>query len=520
MRGCLSGLAGVVIFALPVVAQSADPFEAKVQALTHPKYAEREKAARDLMAAGEPALTALKAVQASTDEELRSRAAAIAEKIERVARSKRLLVAPTLNVKFDKVPLDMAVAELGQKTGLRFLVDGTKIKDVKHPITFETGELPFWEAVQAFYRAAGLTEDDSPLPPTTDSRIRSNLGRVDVRSSYIAGGQSATPAIRLIDGSQDAPSAASQAFRVRALPAGFAANKRDDAKGELTIHLDIDALPTMTVVEILGVEVRKAIADDRRVLASAYPAQTPHGDYFGNDVQMLVAQQLVIMTDDLMSADPNGSSGTHYAVTLKTGGSRPKHLSELHGIVVARIIAPPEPVLTVADIFGKGRGQVFRTEGLTCEVLAERPQAEKPPPPPRIVSGPPPPRTPEPPLAVGATESFVVRVVSTADQMNDILNVPIQMKGRMQQFIRINRGRGARSFPSPSFQVRTEKGMPVRVVGTQIIDSTFNGSTMSQDVRITIDRPLGGADGISLTLTSRRPATVEMPFVLRNVQLP
>jgi hypothetical protein len=530
MRGRLSILAGVFVFASLAVGQTADPFEAKVRALSHPKYAEREKTARDLIAAGEPALKALKAAQTSTDEELSSRATAVVAKIERAVRSQRLLVAPTLALKFDKVSLDKAVTELAQKTGLRFMVDGTKIKDVKRPITLDTGDVPFWDAVQAFYRAAGLSEDDSPQPPqspmsSAETRVvRQGFGRVEISSSYMPGGQFAHPAIRLIDGTHNAPAITGQAFRVRALPAGFTANKYDDIKGELTLHLDIDAVPAMSVVEILGIEVRKAIADDRRVLAITYPAQADGGSVYANDLQIAVAQRMVII-DEMASMDFNNSSGTHYAITLKTGGSRPKQLAELHGIVVARIIAPPEPLLTVSDIFGKGRGQTVRTEGLTCEVLAKRPPAvplAQSPEPPRIVGQPPAPpsQIQESATPRGPTESFVVRIVSSADETNDMLNVPIRMKGRVQQFIRINRRGGPRSFPTPNFEVRNEKGLPIRIVNSQVIDSNFDGSMMSQDVRVTIERPVGGLDGISLTFTARRPATVEMPFVLKDLPLP
>ena len=110
MRGCHAGLAWLLLLASTAVAQPPDPFEAKVRDLSHPRYAEREKAARDLIAAGEPALKALKATLNSTDEELRSRAAAVAEKIERAVRTQRLLVAPLAAVA--QVPDALAIMSL------------------------------------------------------------------------------------------------------------------------------------------------------------------------------------------------------------------------------------------------------------------------------------------------------------------------------------------------------------------------------------------------------------------------
>src|SRR5881394_2653006 len=95
---CL-GLA--LLAAAPLAAQPADPLEAKVRNLAHPRYAEREKAARDLEAAGEPALKVLREAARSSDDELRARATAIADRIEHTLRSQRLLAAPKLALKFD-----------------------------------------------------------------------------------------------------------------------------------------------------------------------------------------------------------------------------------------------------------------------------------------------------------------------------------------------------------------------------------------------------------------------------------
>src|SRR5262245_12808760 len=231
LRRQLLAVIGWALVAGPLAAESPDPYEAKVRELTRPRYAEREKAARELEAAGEPALKALKSAQASNDEDLRARAAVVADKIERAVRSKRLLKAPTLTLKFDNVPLDQAVNELSNKTGLRFTLDGAKVANVRRSITLDTGEVPFWEAVHAFYRAAVLTEDDSPREPTPSSDVstrRMQIRRLSIEASSGFPGSAVT---RLVDGKLE-PAATDAAFRVRALPANFAQNKYDDQKRE------------------------------------------------------------------------------------------------------------------------------------------------------------------------------------------------------------------------------------------------------------------------------------------------
>jgi hypothetical protein len=514
MRRVLFGLVGsAVLVTSPSAAQAPDPFEAKVRALAHPRYAEREKAARDLEAAGEPALKALRAAQTSNDEELRARAAIVAEKIDRAARSKRLLVAPTLALKLDRVPLQQAVTEVSQKTGLRFVLERAKDTDLRRPVSVDTGDVPFWQAVREFCEAAGLTEADGP-PPATQGPQPTASGRRLVYTSRLSG---LVPAgqIRLVEGKSDAPAATGQALRVRALPAGHAQNKYDAATGEVTFHLAVDAAPTLSLQEVIGVEVRRAVADDRRAMAPVYSAPTP-GGLLAMD-ELLVARQLILVDGEMHIA---GDSGQAFPVTLKAGATRPKRLAELEGVVVARVLAPPEPLLTVTDVFGKGKGQTVQADGLTCRVTAVEEVAAHPGPPPRVRSGPterPADRRAE---AGPAPASVRVRVVSTTDALTEVMNFPVQLKGRVRPFIRINRRSGDLAANSPELQLRDTDGKVLRVLATGLIESTFDGTTMTQEVHLTFQKPAKGVEGISLTLTGRRPAVVEMPFVLRDVPIP
>src|SRR5262245_17089776 len=154
LRGRYPGILLSLILVASLSAQTPDPYEVKVQGLAHPRYAEREKAARELIAVGEPALKALRAVSNSPDPELRARAAIVAEKIDRAVRSERLLVAPKLAIKLDKVPLQQALTQVAQKSGLRFHLEPGKDTNTQRPVTLDTGDVPFWEAIHAFYAAA------------------------------------------------------------------------------------------------------------------------------------------------------------------------------------------------------------------------------------------------------------------------------------------------------------------------------------------------------------------------------
>ena len=115
--------------------------------------------------------------------------------------------------------------------------------------------------------------------------------------------------------------------------------------------------------------------------------------------------------------------------------------------------------------------------------------------------------------------SLSVRVSSTWDPATEVLNVPVQLKGRMQPFIRINRQVGGPG-PVPGFEVRDADGKALRVRTTRVGGTSFDGRTSTFEIQLAVERPENGVEGLSLTLTGQRPVVVEMPFVLKDVPLP
>jgi hypothetical protein len=484
MRGFL-GLFATSLLVSPVLAETTDAIASKVQALSHPRYAEREKAARELEAIGERALNALREAADSKDEELRARAAAVAERIERTSRNLRLLEAPKLALKFDKTPLDKAVTEFAAKAQRRVILDKAAVKNPDRTVTLDTGNIPYWEAVEAFYRAAGLIEDDEPFAAPPPGSGSGPGPRTTIRRSQ---GPGTTNSIRLIDGQPAGTVATDQAFRVRALKPSFAQNKYDEIKGEVTIHLDIDPAPGVAVREIVGIEVRKATTDDGRALTAAYPDPPTVGP-FTVDAQMLVRQMTIAYDDVLVER-----IGANQAVTLKTGGLRPQKLAELQGVIVARVITPPEPVVTIPRLLRPGSREAT-ADGMSVQVRE---------------------------VATGKDNRVIIqaRVVTRNDPRDDVVNLPIQMKGRARQFIRIQRG--VRSGPSDvaDLKVVDAAGVPIRGLSAKVTAANFDGVNLIEDVTLSFEKPADGADALGLTLMGKRPAIVEMPFVLKDVPMP
>jgi len=484
------GLVLSLVFASVVSAQSVDPFEAKTRALAHPRYAEREKAGRELEEAGEPALKALRSASHSSDPELRRRAETLISRIERASLSQKLLVAPLLHLKLDKVPLQMAISTVATRSGLRFHLEPNKDTNPQRPITLDTGEVPFWQAIQAFYDAAGLIENDAPPVASTPSPEGKRI-RGDFNSARILRNGQAENRIRLTSAKGTLPSVVSESMRIRTVSPAYALNKYDPATGEITFHLDVDAAKGVEVREILGIEVRKTLAADRRQLACAFPVPAMQPNLFGDQMWM-VQQQIVILNGELLADD--GRVGEPFIpVTLKTGGVRPSSLAEFHGVLVARIMAPPEPIVTINDVF-EGKTQSKSRDGLSLTVKSSDPGTSN--------------------LAL-----LRVQLISTGETINELLNFPVQVRGKLQPFIRINRVGTRAAGAANEFLVRDADGKAVNLVGTRVMASTSDGITMTQDVELKIEKPQGGLKNLSLSLNGRHPAIVEMPFVLRDVPL-
>lgn len=481
-RGFLLGLVLVSVAA----AQTTDPYEAKTQMLTHPRYAEREKATRELEEAGEPALKALRFACNSRDLELRHRAETIVSRIERVQLSRKLLVAPQLHLKFEKTPLQQAIHEVASKTGLRLQMDA-KDAAPQRTISLDTGIVPFWQAIQGFYDAAGLVENDAlPNSPAAPDHNRvllppprnrmTSVGAVENQVRVIAG--KGTPL----------PADLSKALRVRVVSPAYALNKSEAATGEVKFYLDVDAAKGIELQEILGVEVLKALAKDNRELACAFPTPAMQPNFYGE--QMLMVQKVVILNGELVM-DDGRPIDPYLPITLKMGGTRPEALSEFHGVLVARILAPSASIVAISDVF-QGKEQSQSRDGLTITVKSFEEETNN--------------------LA-----TLRVQVQTTGTSINELLNFPVQVRGKLRPFIRINRGGTVASGSPSEFQLKDADGKQAKIVATRIMASNSAGASVTQDLELKIEKPTRGLKDITLSLNGRRPATVEMPFVLRNV---
>src|SRR5262249_20663317 len=163
-------------------------------------------------------------------------------------------------------------------------------------------------------------------------------------------------------------------------------------------------------------------------------------------------------------------------------------------------------------------------EGLTCQVLDSKGATEQLPVVPRPVRSPGDPAPPVKASEPAELASISVRLVTTGEAGNGIVNISGQGKGRVRPVLRINRPSGDSAVNLPELRLLDADGLPLKVMSTQVVRSMFDGTSWTQEVRLTFQKPSGTGEkrqeGVSLSVQGRRVAVVELPFMLKNVSLP
>jgi hypothetical protein len=186
-------LVAAVTFALPAApAGKANEGDAArlVRQLGSRKYAEREAAARQLEALGEPALPALRRAVSEAELEVRRRAEVLVARIEQRAEATRLLAGKRVRLVYKDRPLAEAVEDLAARTGFAVHLDVEAAGLDGRRLTLDTGETTLWDALQQFCRKAGLSES-GPFAQEGDElsedAIRLTSERIDPPPTHLAG---------------------------------------------------------------------------------------------------------------------------------------------------------------------------------------------------------------------------------------------------------------------------------------------------------------------------------------------
>ncbi len=152
---------GASLLVLQFLTQSSsiEP-HALIEQLGAVRYADREAAARALEKLGREAIPVLELARESRDMEIRTRGAALLQKIEG-----SLLTTPTaVWLNFKDIPLVEAVQTLSRQTGMKIALVPENLPrwEQDHLTLQETEPLPFWKAIDRLAAAASLQAELEP----------------------------------------------------------------------------------------------------------------------------------------------------------------------------------------------------------------------------------------------------------------------------------------------------------------------------------------------------------------------
>jgi hypothetical protein len=354
---------GLVAHFTPAADPPAPTVEALVAKLGSDSFAEREEASRALSRRGPEALDALTAVAAGhPDPETRQRAAALVEQLKRASETVKLLAPKTVQLDYRAIPLGAAVADLRTKTGVPLTLDQQKVADPLRPVTVRTGELPAWEAIEAFCQAAGLREVfQETLGPTRAEEQMIRGGRH--RPGYVFPGQPGAAEtagqvpVVLADGkAAPLPGDRSTAVRVLALPPGFSANRVVRGSGQVILNLDVTPLPGVKWDDVAGVRVLRAEDETGRPLTASHrPEQRAAAYNPYEDVVILggLQAQAVFFNGDFAYTSPTGLTRPNprvVPVVLRTDDRAVKALRVFEGVVVGEVTLTNQVLAVVPNL--------------------------------------------------------------------------------------------------------------------------------------------------------------------------
>jgi hypothetical protein len=142
----------------PASADDADRIARLVKQLGSTRFAERDRAKRELESLGPAALNALREAAKSKDLETSRRAGALVKKMEEKIDLANLLTPKRVRLNVKEASVIDAVADLARQSGYSIEVAGDRTALGKRKITLDTGDTSFWRALDQLCQKAGLVE--------------------------------------------------------------------------------------------------------------------------------------------------------------------------------------------------------------------------------------------------------------------------------------------------------------------------------------------------------------------------
>jgi hypothetical protein len=499
-RYCIPGLLGALLLC-PLAGAQHEGESGRVAALVgqldSKRFAEREQATRDLDALGPAALEALREAARKGPLEVRRRAEALIRKIERRVEAARFLAPTKLRLVYKDVPLYDALTDTMLKTGLTIRLSGDTANLARRRLTLDTGELPFWEALDLFARKAGLTEvDEPPAPPV----VQGARGMSVTVAGVVAGGNAARavdvlgktrprePVVLTFQEARMAPVPTHVAgpVRLRALPPSLAGPA---AKvGEIPVRLDVTAAPPLSCREVIGVRLTRALDDQGQNLPGRFVPPP-------SDPVPAAGRGMIVINGRVITAPEDRPKGPSRLVPLvfEAGPKPAKSLKELSGTLIARMESGSEILVTVPKVADAAGKKFAGPQGTWVHVAEVRRDAR---------------------------DNVTMRVeVAAPPRDSDDGSRPVEqglnivINGRRL-------GDPLQLLSDRNFSLLDAAGRPLQVTRAVY---TGKSTPTSQEYELTFRRatPNGmTGEGVRFLYRDCRSAILEIPFTLRDVSLP
>lgn len=466
----------------PRAAPAAKKQRLSVAQLGSHHYEQREAADRALRAAGVPALKALRQATRSPDAEIRRRAARLVRRIEKDALTARLLTPGRVRLICKDTPLFEAVADLARESNMPLTLKA-HLAAARREVTLDTGEVPFWEALDRLCAKAGLVEPPPAAPVTGGGRsvviMGGRRGRPVQPRDILRPEAAAQPeSLVLKPGKRlPLPTHCAGSVRIQALPPEAASS--DPAKaGEVQLTLVGRAGPRLVWDRAVGLRIHKAL-DDKGQPLEPVPAAL-QTDNTGSAGAAVFINRVPIRA-------PDDRSRPRIPVRLERGAKPSKLLKELTGTVFARVRMPAEVLVVVEDVFKAVGKTVKGPHGGAVRVVEVKREAD-------------------------GTIRLRLQVEAPSAAVDDTplpFNATIIIDGKPL-------GQPREPLSAENFGLRDRKGKPLPVVKAV---NTGVSAGAAQEVELTY-RAEGKVTAAKFVYSGRRTTVIEVPFRLKDIPLP
>jgi hypothetical protein len=473
-------------------------------------FRDREAASRELDALGSAALEPLRRAAVSADPETRRRAGDLVRRIDERLTSARILSAMLVEFDYRDRPLDDAVRDFARKAGpadpthqaqsISLHVSPPNVFQNRRVTVATPGRIPFWDAVELFCRKAGLHEWDGfsrlDTQPTATQSAQWN-GQVFQGGIIVSGRvrQQARPnGIILLDGAGPSlPTSRTGAFRIRVPSSAPVAGLAALAADEIVVPLQMSAEPRLRWQGAVDVRVDSAVDDRGQQLAAVAAAPFAPADN----------GEMAIINGMIVPVQPQ--RGGPVGIRIRRGEKPATRLTTLSGTIAGQVRVT-EPVLSLDEPFKAGQ-TAHGTAGVTLKVTTAS----------RSANG---------DITIGVEATLPLDALLTTQA-----GVPNVAVGQFA-------GGGVilRAGPGPSGQLPALPSGTTENIGLSLEDArgrrfavARGGSLESQRFGVdggvyqftTVFKPVEkDQEPIRLVFAATRPATIEVPFALKDVPLP